>query len=411
MASSSYGHKLNPYRRLRVPLGVKGVRQSVSVTNNPSYIDQNQTLLVRFPNLRANDVIVPGTVRLAFTIALTSSDANVTLVQNIGRCVVKKMVIRISGNEVFSLDDADVYYGYQDLWKTRGKRRGGNFQYQGIDMTKKRNVTKLRIEAEDAVDDAADVAVASAYGNRFCIPLDYELLESHAPFYQAGLGDRLEYELTFNDYSRCIVSTANDAEYKINDVTLEFDAVTNADLARMIRQQYSGQQAVYYDRILRHRQFRIDRNQTILNVNLNVPARSLKGVLMLFEDPTATFSRDSEKHEEVVYLRNEKWTVYEHEMDAVAKQPRQSATGRTRSWRMCCSTAGMHVAGIHEGIPPVEDDTPQHLPATMNAAASGSETAFLRSLKISTLWILFIHFLRRYKSQLFRTWIHGKYKS
>ena len=66
MASSNYGHTLNPYRKLRDPLiGVKGVRQSVVVTNNPSTIDQNQQLLVRFPNLGANDVIVPGTTRLA----------------------------------------------------------------------------------------------------------------------------------------------------------------------------------------------------------------------------------------------------------------------------------------------------------------------------------------------------------
>ena len=76
MASSAYGRKLNPYRRLRDPLGVKGIRQSVVITNNPSTIDQNQQLLVRFLNLGANDAIVPGTVRLAFTIALTSTDAN-----------------------------------------------------------------------------------------------------------------------------------------------------------------------------------------------------------------------------------------------------------------------------------------------------------------------------------------------
>jgi hypothetical protein len=48
----------------------------VVVTNNPSTIDQNQQLLVRFPNLGPHDVIVPGSSKLAFTIALTSTDAN-----------------------------------------------------------------------------------------------------------------------------------------------------------------------------------------------------------------------------------------------------------------------------------------------------------------------------------------------
>ena len=72
----------NPYRCLREPLGVKGVRQSVVITNNPSTIDQNQQLLVRFPNLGAHDFIVPGTARLAFRISLDSEDANRTVVQN-----------------------------------------------------------------------------------------------------------------------------------------------------------------------------------------------------------------------------------------------------------------------------------------------------------------------------------------
>ena len=110
MASSSkFGRKLNPYRCLREPHGVKGVRQSVVITNNPSTIDQNQQLLVRFPNLGAHDVIVPRTARLAFKIALNSEYANRTVVQNLGRAIVKKTVIKISGNEVMSVDDSDVF--------------------------------------------------------------------------------------------------------------------------------------------------------------------------------------------------------------------------------------------------------------------------------------------------------------
>ena len=70
---SAYGNKLNPYRKIREPLGVKGIRQSVLITNNPSTIDQNQKLLVRFPNLSNNDVIIPRSVRLAFKIEITSN--------------------------------------------------------------------------------------------------------------------------------------------------------------------------------------------------------------------------------------------------------------------------------------------------------------------------------------------------
>ena len=120
MASSSkFGRKLNPYRCLREPLGVKGVRQSVVITNNPSTIDQIQQLLVRFPNLGAHDVIVPGTARLAFRIMLNSEDANRTVVQNLGRAIVKKTEIKISDNEVIVTSSAITAISGRRPW--RGK--------------------------------------------------------------------------------------------------------------------------------------------------------------------------------------------------------------------------------------------------------------------------------------------------
>ena len=69
---SANGNKLNPYRKLRDSRGIKGIRQIVIITNNPSTIDQNQQLLFRFPNLRNNVVIVPHSARLAFDIKLVS---------------------------------------------------------------------------------------------------------------------------------------------------------------------------------------------------------------------------------------------------------------------------------------------------------------------------------------------------
>ena len=294
MASSTYGRKLNPYRRLRDPLGVKGVRQSVVVTNNPSSIDQNQQLLVRFPNLGAHDVVVPGTARLAFTVSLTSTDANRTIVKNVGRAVVKKTTIKISGNEVLSIDDSDVLHCYQDLWKTAQERR--NSQYQGIDLSDDSNVTRIRVGAGNKDEtETEDAAIAAAFGNRYHVPLDFELVESHMPFYQSALGDRLEYELTFNDYSRVVVATGDAAaSYSIDNIALEFDMVTQPDLARQIRNQFAGRLAVLYERVLRHRKITANKSDTLWNINLNVPARSMSGILMLFEEPAAAFQRDTE---------------------------------------------------------------------------------------------------------------------
>ena len=105
-----YGKRLNPERSLRTPKGIKGTRQKVIVTHNPSEIDQAQELLVRFPNLCSDDIIIPGMANLSFNIELTStSDPNRTLVSNIGRAVMKKLAVKFEGNEIMSVYDFDVF--------------------------------------------------------------------------------------------------------------------------------------------------------------------------------------------------------------------------------------------------------------------------------------------------------------
>ena len=145
-----YGKRLNPERSLRTPKGIKGTRQKVIVTHNPIEIDQAQELLVRFPNLGSDDVIIPGMANLSFNIELTSAiNANRTLVSNIGRAIVKKLAVKFEGNEIMSVNEFDVLAYYRDLWKTKSEKR--NAIRQGIISTDVRteNCIKLRINAGD----------------------------------------------------------------------------------------------------------------------------------------------------------------------------------------------------------------------------------------------------------------------
>ena len=295
-----YGKRLNPERSLRTPKGIKGTRQKVIVTHNPSEIDENQLLLVRFPNLGSDDVIIPGTANLSFNIELTSTvDANRTLVSNTGRAIIKKLAVKFEGNEIMSVDDFDIFTCYRDLWKTKSEKR--NAIRQGIISTDgcMENCIKLRINAgnEDATN-GQDKAIADAYGNKFIIPLDFEMLDSSAPYYQAGLGNRLCYEITFNDYNRVTKSAVSspkvrDVKYKITDISLEYEIVSQADLARSIGSEYQSM-ALLYDRVLRHRQLAVNKSDTMWNWSFNTPCKSLKGILVLFEGEKS-YTRDTSK--------------------------------------------------------------------------------------------------------------------
>ena len=119
-----YRKRLNPERSLRTPKGIKGAREKVIVTHNPSEIDQAQELLVRFPNLGSDDIIIPETANLSFNIELTSAvDTNRTLVSNIGRAIIKKIAVKFEGNEIMSVDDFNVLACYRDLRKTKSEKR------------------------------------------------------------------------------------------------------------------------------------------------------------------------------------------------------------------------------------------------------------------------------------------------
>ena len=108
-----YGNKLNPEHSLRTAKGIKGTRQKVIVTHNPSEIDQAQLLLVRFPNLGSDDVIIPGTANLSFDIELTSTtDPKRTFVNNIGRAIIKELAVKFEGNDILSIDDFDIFACY-----------------------------------------------------------------------------------------------------------------------------------------------------------------------------------------------------------------------------------------------------------------------------------------------------------
>ena len=119
-----YGKRLNPEHSLRTHKGIKGTRQKVIVTHNPSEIDQAQLLEVKFPNLGSDDVIIPGTANLSFNIELSSTaDPNRTLVSNIGRSIMKKLAVKFEENEIMSIDDYDIFACYRDLWKTKSEKR------------------------------------------------------------------------------------------------------------------------------------------------------------------------------------------------------------------------------------------------------------------------------------------------
>ena len=154
----------------------------------------------------------------------------------------------------------------------------------------------MRINASDkSTGNKQDKAIADTYGNKFVIPVDFAMLDSALPYYRVGLGNRLCYEITFNEYNRVIKSMAAspDAKYKITDISLEYEIVTQPILTKYISDEYQNM-ALLYDRVLRHSQIKVNKSDTTWNWSFNMPCKSLKGILVLFEEEKP-YKRDTSK--------------------------------------------------------------------------------------------------------------------
>ena len=146
------------------------------------------------------------------------------------------------------------------------------------------NAIKHKINAADKASNASDETVASIFDNKFCIPLDFEILESSLPLYQYGLGSPLTYKLTFTDYSDVIKASNPDPSYTISNISLEFDTVTNASLTGQIRTEYM-KSSTLYDRILRARIIPLNDSSTSSSVDINSLSRVCYSFLRKKEVP------------------------------------------------------------------------------------------------------------------------------
>ena len=119
--------------------------------------------------------------------------------------------------------------------------------------------------------------------------------DSSAPYYQVGLGNRLCYEITFKNYNRVVNSAvaSPDATYKITDISLEYGIASQPTLARSTKAEYE-EMVLLYDRVLRHRQIKVNKLDTTWNWSFNMPCKSLKGILVLFEEEKS-YIRDTSK--------------------------------------------------------------------------------------------------------------------
>ena len=85
-------------------------------------------------------------------------------------------------------------------------------------------------------------------------------------------------------------------DYELNNIQLEYKVIHSKELADESMKKYLNGNRFTYKHVTYHKTLTIDRQKdSIINESINVPRRSMKGLLLLFYEPYAKGARDSEK--------------------------------------------------------------------------------------------------------------------
>ena len=273
-----FGDKLNPYRQDKVQNAVRGSKSHHTITHNPSSANPNETLYVRIPKLKKDMLFVPGSMYLSANLEITGHNKNHP-VDNIGRKLISKMVVKIGGEIVFDLSSYNVFMTYKDLWMTTNQRQ--NRIYEGIQSERLRKL-RHNVELADKTTAESDLATI-LYKNKYRIPLDLEILTKHAPLYSYALHSDIIIEITLADISQIVVTEeAATAKYKLENICLEYDTIENEQLANSVESLYNQGYVFLYDFTQLFKTIHLTNTMTVVNENINIPKKSIKGILLLF---------------------------------------------------------------------------------------------------------------------------------
>ena len=112
---SIYG-ELDPMPEHRRQFAFKGKREHIAKENMPNMAYPNQHIDIEIQHGSRDHVIVPETVKITYNLDIESTDKARSIVNNVGRALVKKKLLMLGLKEIDTINNADIYDAYKDLY-------------------------------------------------------------------------------------------------------------------------------------------------------------------------------------------------------------------------------------------------------------------------------------------------------
>ena len=290
---SSVSEILRPSFEKKIPNALKADRVKHRITFNPNKASPGETIYIAVPKLDDEVVLVPGSLALVFNLVV-SGHVNNFLVNNVSRALVSRLMVKFAGEILQDTNAFDIYKLFEDLFLPKAQR--DNMYLEGIQTEE---LCKIRSNSGDKKTSGVDAEkkLNTVYGNKYRIPLDHEILKDHGVFYPSALHNALMFGITLAPANMVVKgSDSSKLDYELKNIELEYEVIRNVDLARETSSSYLNGKDFMYEHVTHHKTLTVNKAEdTSINVSINVPRRSMKGILLLFCEPHAGGARDSEK--------------------------------------------------------------------------------------------------------------------
>ena len=274
--------------KYRTQFAFKGEREHITTINTPNIAYPGKHFKIIVPQRSADHVIVPDTPKNALDLELTSTYKTRSVINNVGRILQKKKVLRLGSKEIDAINNTCIYDAYKDLYLSEKEREERLLQaiqpVNGLKVqlgAKKSNGTALTLTTQENV-------IKKMYDKRFAIPLDFDFFKHSV--YPYGLREDLTMEL--NSVKEVILCTGDTNKiYKISDVILEYDAIFDDPYATNIGETYIRELPIPYTKVTSIHYLALSKKDTVWKIDLNnLSVRSLRGLLLLFLDKHDDFA-------------------------------------------------------------------------------------------------------------------------
>jgi len=122
----------------------------------------------------------------------------------------------------------------------------------------------------------------SAKRYHLSVPLNFELIGDHMPLPVNDIEDEISFELTVNEKKYVLKYSVDSANFTMNNISLQFEALKNKELHNRILNQLHYGFSFLFDHVQHLSWQQMKKKETHFTVDVNVERKSLKRYTIAF---------------------------------------------------------------------------------------------------------------------------------